>query len=336
MSPINNVILNKKTNINPIWIMRQAGRYLPEFREIRKNNQNFIELCLNTELSKEITIQPITRFDLDAAIIFSDILMIPHGLGQHVDFIKGEGPNLEKIDLEKILNCEPTNFIKIIKPVYDSIKKVKKTIKSKSCIGFAGAPWTLLLYMLNRKSPKKDFNLNTILKDKLLVKKLLKKIESTVCLHIEKQFEAGADIIQIFDSWAGLLPLNHLHEYCFQPNLNIVNYAKSKKIPIICFPRGIKKNYLNFCEIVKPNCINIDYDVEPEWAKENFKQIPIQGGMDPKILLKDRQTIKNEVENYLNIFSNYPYIFNLGHGVLPETNPDIIQFVTKLVKDRKK
>ena len=336
MDKISKCIIDKDSSLMPIWFMRQAGRYLPEFREIRKNNQNFIKLCLNTELAKKITIQPITRFDLDAAIIFSDILMIPYGLGQNVEFKKGEGPILGNLNLEKILSCEPIDFIKTMKPVYDSIKLVKNAIKDKSCIGFTGAPWTLLLYMLNKKSPKKDFDLNIILKDKPLVSKLLKKIESTVCLHMEKQVEAGADLIQIFDSWAGLLSSNQLQEYCFQPNLNIVNYAKSKKIPIICFPRGIKKNYSSFCDFVKPNCINIDYEVDPRWAIENFKKTPIQGGLDPKILLKDQKTIKDEVENYINIFSNYPYIFNLGHGVLPETKPDTIKFVTELVKERKK
>tara|TARA_Y100000590_G_scaffold462630_1_gene627269 strand:+ start:763 stop:1728 length:966 start_codon:yes stop_codon:yes gene_type:complete len=319
----------------PVWFMRQAGRYLPEFREIRKNNQNFINLCLNTKLVTEITIQPINRFDLDAAIIFSDILMIPYGLGQLVEFKKGEGPTLGILNLDRIIDNEPKEFVKKMKPVYESIGAVKKKTKDKSIIGFVGAPWTLLVYMLNKKSPKNDFDLNIILKDKSLTNKLLKKIEDTICLHIDKQIEAGADVIQIFDSWAGLLPKNHLEKYCYSPTLNIVNHIKKTKVPAICFPRGIGKNYLDFSETVKPHCISIDYEIDPKWAKKNLKEIPIQGGLDPQILLKDRENIKKEVENYLNIFSGHPYIFNLGHGVLPETKPETIEYVTNIVRNKK-
>ena len=252
-------IKEKKTSYTPIWFLRQAGRYLPEFREIRKNNPNFIELCLNSELVVDITLQPLTRFNVDAAIIFSDILMIPHGLGQKVEFKKGIGPILEDINLNNIFAIEPINFVKKIAPVYEGIKKVKKKLKNKSLIGFVGAPWTLLLYMLNKESPKNNFNFNIINKDKSLNNKLLKKIEEIICIHIDKQIEAGANIIQIFDSCAGLLPKNELSNYCYIPNLKIVEHIKSKKVPVICFPKGIGENYVDFCKTVKPDCISIDY-----------------------------------------------------------------------------
>ena len=315
--------------------MRQAGRYIPEFREIRKKNPDFIKLCLNPNLVNEITLQPLKRFDLDTAIIFSDILMIPYGLGQEVVFKKGIGPILGELNLDNIINTDLEDFVKKILPVYKGIEQVKKNLKEKDLIGFVGAPWTLLLYMINKGSPKNSFDFNKINKDKFLINRLLKKLEETICLHIDKQVEAGANIIQIFDSWAGLLPEEELPNYCYIPILKIVEHVKAKKIPVICFPKGIGKNYVNFCSTIKPDCISIDYEVDPQWIKEKLNGIPIQGGLDPKILLKDKEEIKKNTEKYLNIFKDYPYIFNLGHGVLPEIKPETIEYVIKLVRDKK-
>ena len=161
------------------------------------------------------------------------------------------------------------------------------------------------------------------------------KLIEVLCVHIDNQIKAGANIIQIFDSWAGLLPKKELPNYCYIPTLKIVEHIKSKKIPIICFPKGIGENYVDFCLMVKPDCISIDYEVDPKWIKEKLNGLPIQGGLDPKILLTDRETIKKNTENYLNIFKDYPYIFNLGHGVLPEIKPETIEYVIKLVRDKK-
>ena len=327
-------IEGKVQSYMPIWFMRQAGRYLPEFREIRKKNLDFIKLCLNPNLVNEITLQPLKRFDIDAAIIFSDILMIPYGLGQKVEFKKGIGPILEEINLDKIINTDPVDFVQKILPVYKGIEKVKSNLKEKELIGFVGAPWTLLLYMINKGSPKNNFDFNRIIKDKFLVNRLLKKLEDIICLHIDKQIEAGANIIQIFDSWAGLLPKKELPNYCYIPILKIVEYVKSKKIPVICFPKGIGENYIDFCNTVKPDCISIDYDIEPKWIKEKLQGIPIQGGLDPKILLRDKEEIKKNTEKYLNVFKDYPYIFNLGHGVLPEIKPETIGYVIDLIRNR--
>ena len=328
-------IRDKKSSYVPIWFMRQAGRYLPEFRVIRKENQDFIKLCLNPILVNEITLQPLKRFDIDAAIIFSDILMIPYGLGQKVKFEKGIGPILGDLDLNKIVDIDPVDFVQKLLPVYKGIKEVKNNLKEKPLIGFVGAPWTLLLYMLNKGSPKNNFNFNEINKDKFLINKLLKKLEEMICLHADKQIQAGANIIQIFDSWAGLLPKKELPNYCYIPILKIVEHIKSKKIPTICFPKGIGKNYLDFCSTVNPDCISIDYDVDPNWIKEKAKGIPIQGGLDPKILLRDKEQIKKNIEKYLNIFKDYPYIFNLGHGVIPEIKPETIEYVIQTVRNKK-
>ena len=255
-------IKEKKTSYTPIWFMRQAGRYLPEFKKIRKKNLNFIKLCLNPDLVNEITLQPLKRFDLDAAIIFSDILMIPYGLGQKVEFKKGFGPILGNINLDKIVNTNPTDFIQKLSPIYKGIEKVRNNLKEKNLIGFVGAPWTLLLYMLNKESPKNNFYFNKINKDKFLINRLLKKMEEIICLHVDKQIEAGANVIQIFDSWAGLLPKKELLNYCYIPILKIVEHIKLKKIPVICFPKGIGENYVDFCSTVKPDCISIDYELD--------------------------------------------------------------------------
>ena len=328
-------IKGKKTSYTPIWFMRQAGRYLPEFREIRKENPDFIKLCLNTKLIADITLQPLNRFDLDAAIIFSDILMIPYGLGQKVEFKKNLGPILEDINIDNITNTNPVDFVKKLQPIYKSITQVKNSLEEKNLIGFVGAPWTLLLYMLNKESPKNNFNFSKINKDKYLINRLFKKLEEIICLHAENQIEAGANIIQIFDSWAGLLPKKKLPNYCYIPTLKIVDHIKSKKIPVICFPKGIGENYIDFCSTVKPNCISIDFDVDPKWIKERLNGTPIQGGLDPKILLEDKDKIKKNTENYLNIFKDYPYIFNLGHGVLPKTKPEIIEYIIQIVREKK-
>ena len=189
--------------------------------------------------------------------------------------------------------------------------------------------------MINRQSPKKNFNFEEIIKNNTLTRELYKKLEEIICLHIKNQVYAGANIIQIFDSWAGLLPENQLKDYCYEPTKRIVEFVKKLNIPVICFPRGIGKNYEDFCSSVKPDCISIDYEVDPNWIKQKIKTPVIQGGLDPKVLLKNREDIEIEVKKYLDIFRDQPYIFNLGHGVLPETKPEIIKFVTSLVREYK-
>ncbi|MDA9631422.1 uroporphyrinogen decarboxylase [Candidatus Pelagibacter sp.] len=332
MTPLHQVIINKNTKINPIWIMRQAGRYLPEFREIRKLNPDFINLCLNENLSSEITLQPLKRFDLDAAIIFSDILMIPYGLNQKVEFEKGFGPKLAEVNIEEMSILDEVDFIKKVYPVYKAIKKVStnEIVNNKNIIGFVGAPWTLLVYIINQQSPKKSLK-EDFFKNDFLINRILLILEKFLKIHIKNQIDNGANVIQIFDSWAGLLEEKDLPNYVYSPTLNLVNYVKSLNIPVICFPREIK-NYKEFCDIVKPDAISIDYNVDPKKILKDIK-IPIQGGLDPKMLLSDKDTLKKEAIKYLDIFKDHPYIFNLGHGVLPETDPNMFEYLVNIVKD---
>jgi len=333
MTPIKECLINNKTDLVPIWLMRQAGRYLPEFREIRKNNPNFINLCLNSKLSKEITLQPIKRFGFDAAIIFSDILMIPHGLNQKVEFKKNFGPNLEDFNIDKLLEIDEERFTKNLSPIYQLLDDLKENedLKKKDIIGFVGAPWTLLVYMINKVSPKNGLKTN-FFSDIGLINNLLKILDKFIKIHIKNQVNAGATIIQIFDSWSGLIK-SDLDKYLYSPTFSLVNYTKSLGVPVICFPRGIK-DYSQFCRIVKPSMVNLDYDVDPKNLLKNI-DIPIQGGLHPEVLLTNKAHLKKEVNKYLGIFKDHPYVFNLGHGILPETKIEMVEELVKIVRDFK-
>ncbi|MDC2980509.1 uroporphyrinogen decarboxylase [Candidatus Pelagibacter sp.] len=332
MSDIKKVIEDKRTNLNPIWIMRQAGRYLPEFREIRKKNTDFIKLCLNSSLSAEITLQPLKRFDLDAAIIFSDILILPYGLNQKVEFKKSIGPILGELNLDKASKITEEDFTKRVNPVYNAIDLVRNNnlTENKSTIGFVGAPWTLLVYILNKQSPKIKLE-KSFFNNHFLIEQTLKLIIKFLKVHIKNQINNGAEIIQIFDSWAGLLEDKDFDFYIYNPTCSLVEFTQSLDVPVICFPRGIK-NYKKYCEIVKPDVICIDYEIDPIKIEKEI-DIPVQGGMDPKILLTDKDNLKKEAVKYLDIFKDHPYIFNLGHGILPETDPNMMDYLVKTVKD---
>ena len=332
MTPIKSSILNKNSKLNSIWIMRQAGRYLPEFRGIRKENSDFIKLCLNSNLSSEITLQPLNRFDLDAAIIFSDILMIPYALGQKVEFMKNFGPKLGDLKLKDIENVSEKDFSNKLKPIYKLIEiiKSKSIIKNKDIIGFVGAPWTLALYMINKISPKKN-DKNIAFENTEEVRKIIKIITKFIKLHILNQVKSGATLIQIFDSWAGLLDEKFLDDFVYSPTLEIVEFTKTLNVPVICFPREIK-DYKIYCKNINPDVISIDYNVDPNEIRKDI-DICVQGGMDPKILLSDKEKIKNEAKKYLDIFKDHPYIFNLGHGVMPDTKPEMVDYLVKFVKN---
>ena len=334
MSPIQKCIKNKDTNINTIWLMRQAGRYLPEFREIRSKNPDFVKLCLDERLSSEITLQPLKRFNLDAAIIFSDILMLPYGLGQNVKFEKNFGPRLDKLNVDDILKVTENQFTNKLDPVYKliDISSRDNLLQEKDLFGFVGAPWTILVYMINQLSPKKELK-KDFFDDQILIEKLLKTIVKFLKLHIKNQINSGATIIQIFDSWAGLVEEKKLDYLIYKPTLDLVNFIKSLNVPVICFPREIK-DYKKFVNNVKPDVVNIDYSVDPKEIVKNI-EIPVQGGLDPKVLLTDKDNIKKNAIKYMEIFKDHPYIFNLGHGVLPETNPDMVKYLVNTVKDFK-
>ena len=331
MRLIEKVINKKETSQTPIWLMRQAGRYLPEFRKIREKNPNFIKLCLNENLVQEITLQPLRRFNIDAAIIFSDILMLPYGIGQHVEFEKNFGPKLGELKDADLLNMNEDKFVKKLSSVYNSFKILSGHLnnKNKSLIGFTGAPWTILVYMLNKQSPKKelDNNLRDISENKKIIKVIIKYLK----IHIKNQIENGADVIQLFDSWAGLVDNKYVGEMIYDPNAELVEFIKSLNVPVICFPRETN-DYIEFVNEVDPSVISLDYNVDIKKVVKNIK-IPTQGNLDPNILLTNKDNIKKHTLDILENFKNHPHIFNLGHGVLPQTDPIMVDYLVNLVKD---
>lgn len=323
---------------NPIWLMRQAGRYLPEYQKVRKKQKDFIKFCLNIKAATKVTLQPIKRYDFDAAIIFSDILIIPYGIGQEVKFEESIGPILGKPNLKLYQQTKKGKFIKKIENVYKIIKNTRKKLsKDKSLIGFVGSPWTILVYVLNQRSPKEISVYKKIIKNKQS-KQFLKIIEKFIYIHIEQQIKAGVDTIQLFDSWAGLLNKKDLNYFCFQPTKRIIIKVRKKypHIPIICFPKGIKTSIKKFCKIVKPNVLSIDSKMNPNFVlKEIDPNIIIQGGMNPGFLFKRKSEMQNKIKFYLNKFKNRAYIFNLGHGVPKETKTNTIQNLVNTVRNFK-
>ena len=333
MSNLKNILKNKNS-CKSVWFMRQAGRYLPEFRKIRSENQDFIQLCLNSHLSSEITLQPIKRFDLDSAIIFSDILIVPWALGQEVKFRKDHGPLLKDFSMEILFNNNKEGFSKRLNPVYKAIEITRKKLeKKKSLISFIGAPWTLLIYMLSLKKEKANLDFNKLNNKKLDIDKIFTELIKYLKIHIKNQIDAGADVVQIFDSWAGLIPEQDFKRFCVIPNAKLIDFCKEEKIPNICFPKGIKSKYELFNNLVKPDGINIDFEIDPNWAREKLKNVVIQGGLDPKILLKTEDEIFKGATKYIQTFRDLPYVFNLGHGLLPETDPVKVEKLIKFYRN---
>ncbi len=332
MSSLLNCLLHKEKNL-PIWFMRQAGRYLPEYKKIRKKNKDFVKFCLNVNDATTVSLQPINKFDLDAVIIFSDILLILSAVGQKVEFKENVGPILNKYNSNKFYNLTDKEFTNNLTNVYKILKKLKNKIpQEKSLIGFAGAPWTLLVYMLNKMSPKKNINFLKKTKKKEIIK-IIKRLEHLVFIHCEKQIQAGADIIQLFDSWAGLIKEKDLNEFCINPNKNIVNKIKKKypNNPVICFPKGINKNINYFIKKVKPSGISLDHDINLN-KLDLTQNITFQGGLNPKFLLGSNKKMFKEAKKYLDFFKDKPYIFNLGHGILPQTNPSNVKKLVDFVR----
>jgi uroporphyrinogen decarboxylase len=331
-SSLEKSLIFKQKNL-PIWFMRQAGRYLPEYQVIRKKNKDFINFCLNIKDATKVSLQPVERYNLNAAIVFSDILLILRAVGQKVDFKENVGPILGNYNPEVFYNLNNKKFIKNLKNVYKIIKNIKKKLpKEKSLIGFAGAPWTLLVYMINKGSPRKNKKfLAKVRKEEIL--KILKRLENLIYIHCKEQIRAGADVIQLFDSWSGLIEKNNLKQFCINPNKNIVKKIKKKfpNIGIVCFPKGINKNINVFIKEVRPDGVNLDYDVNLHDLNLN-NGVVFQGGLNPKFLLGSKQKMFKEAKRYLDFFKDKPYIFNLGHGILPQTKPENVKKLVEFVR----
>jgi uroporphyrinogen decarboxylase len=325
----------------PIWLMRQAGRYLPEYKEVRNQIKSFLDLCYNPTLAAKVTLQPIERFDFDAAIIFSDILVIADSLSGKVDFIEGKGPQLEIISEEADLKKLKINYncSKLAK-TSETLSIVKNKLSSdKTLIGFAGAPWTVAAYMLEGSS-KNDFQLakKKCFNQRNMVKSLINIITEITIKYLKDQIKAGADVVQIFDSWAGILSDEDYNEFIIEPTKFIVQEIKKDypNTPIIGFPRNSYFLYKDYAHNTGVNGMSVDYNLPLDIAKELQNIVPIQGNLDPIVLLaNDKSFIKERIEKILYNLIDKPFIFNLGHGILPETPIENVELLIKTVRNYK-
>lgn len=332
-------VFSNTNNSIPIWLMRQAGRFLPEYRKVRSSVSNFLELCYNSNLAFEIAMQPMERFNLDATILFSDILVIPDAMGYKVDFIKGEGPKLQKITIEDILKLSYDNFdviLEKLQPSYDTINKLKNNLSTdKSIIGFCGAPWTVATYMINGGSSNNHSETRKFaFKEKTIFLKLLDYLANLSALYLIEQIKAGANIIQIFDSWAGVLSNEEFVDYCIIPTKKIINIIKKEfpNIPIIGFPKGANSFLNSYIEQTNISGLSVDWRLDYNYIKKLQKNVVIQGNLDPLILVLGGDLLERKIEEILNNLGNKNFIFNLGHGILPQTPIENVNFLIEKVR----
>ncbi|HEX5281472.1 MAG TPA: uroporphyrinogen decarboxylase [Micropepsaceae bacterium] len=322
----------------PIWLMRQAGRYLPEYRELRKSAGSFWKMCMSPDLATEITLQPIRRFDFDAAIIFSDILVIPYALGQPVRFEEGVGPILDRYPGLERLGTDSGVWKQRLSPVYQTLEQTRKALTvDKALIGFAGAPWTLAAYMLEgRGSPDQRAAKLFGYSDSQEFSRLLYRLADAVASHLVWQLEHGADAVQLFDSWAGGLPDHEFAEWVIGPTREIVAAVRDA-VPdarIIGFPRAVTQSqYRLYASETGVNCIGIDTATSLSWAISQFgMNIAVQGNLDPIALIAGGEALDRAIEKILGVARGHSVIFNLGHGVLPETPVDHVARVVERVR----
>lgn len=343
MSSLIKVFQQKQTKI-PIWLMRQAGRYLPEYRSIRNTVNTFLELCYDTKKATTVTLQPINRFGLDAAIIFSDILVVPDALGWNISFDNFKGPVVELFDSDKDLFKINDNFSSKIYNIYDMIRNVRDTLpKDVSIIGFAGSPWTVISYMLEGStvtSKKQNFlrSKSFLLNNPKTSLELFDIISEKTIEHLSGQIEAGAEIIQLFDSWSGMLSGSSYEEFVIRPTKKIVKQlkAKYKHIPIIGFPRGSGYNYEKYIKNTNIDGVSADQFVPVSQMKKWQKQLVVQGNLDPIVLFSNKEQIKNAIDKILYQMEDFNFIFNLGHGIIPNTMLENVEYLVDYVKKFKK
>jgi uroporphyrinogen decarboxylase len=333
-------VLNGETvSRPPLWLMRQAGRYLPEYREIRAGAGTFLDLCYNPELAAEVTLQPVRRYPLDAAIVFSDILVIPDALGQTVDFKEGVGPVLDAIksedDLSGLTTAKQADHLA---PVYETLGLVRKGLpEGVALIGFAGAPWTIATYMIEGGGSR-DYAATKgwAFGAPEVFQRLISLLEESIARHLIAQVRAGAEVLQIFDSWAGMLPDGAFETWCVEPIRRIVAQVKVVEpyIPIIIFPRLAGARYAAFAGMEGVAAVSLDQTMSRQWAVDNLQpHLVVQGNLDPVYLVGGGELLKAEAGKILETFGTGPFIFNLGHGVMQTTPPEhvaeLCDFVTR-------
>lgn len=340
--PILDVLNKKKPQRVPFWLMRQAGRYLPEYRELRSNANGFLDLVYNPENAAEVTVQPLRRYGMDAAILFSDILVVPHALGQSVTFEAGEGPKLDPILSEKDFSRLNHDLLAgKCAPVYETVKLVREKLADEkfdetALIGFCGSPWTVICYM-TEGGGSKDFHRarNWAANDPVSFKKLVDLVTNASCDYLAGQIRAGAEVIQLFDSWSGLVEGDQFNRWVIEPTKKIRQYLKTNfpQIPVIGFPRGAGLHTLAYARETGVDCLGLDQTIDKGWAAQNLQRIlPVQGNLAPELLMAGGESLEEGLQNVHNAFSGGPWIFNLGHGVIKETKPENVEKLRDIVR----
>lgn len=335
--PLLETVLGHRQERPPIWIMRQAGRYLPEYRAVREKAGSFLELCYTPELAMEVTLQPLRRFDLDAAILFSDILVIPDALGQTVSFEAGEGPRLDPIGVDGLDRLDPEAVLQKLEPVLETVSRVKGQLApEKTLIGFCGSPWTVATYMIaGRGSPDQAAARLLALQHPEAFAHLMDILVDASVRYLVAQFRAGADVVQLFESWALNLDEEAFAAQVIEPNRRIVEGVRHAipDAPIIGFPRGAAGMIARYADATKVNVVGLDYATPVGFANEMLPaSLGVQGNLDPLRLVTGGAQMERRAEAIIAAFENRPHIFNLGHGIVPETPIENVELLVATVK----
>jgi uroporphyrinogen decarboxylase len=339
-SPLLRALAGQANSPSPIWLMRQAGRYLPEYREVRSRVSSFLDLCRTPELAAEVTLQPLRRFDLDAAIVFSDILIVSYGLGQKVEFVEGEGPRLDPVrDPGAVAKLNLHNITKALEPVYETIERVVGELpKEIPLIGFCGAPWTVATYMVEGQGSKDQAEARLwAYRDRAAFQRLIDLLVEASAEYLASQVKAGARALQIFDSWAGSLPEDEFVRWCIAPAKRLVALVKAKvpDVPVIGFPRGSGVLAERYAKETGVDALGCDTSQPIDWIRARLQTLgPVQGNLDPLLLVAGGPPLDERVEAILAALGSGPFIFNLGHGVRPETPIENVERLVSLVKAR--
>ena len=339
LKPLIDVLAGHKVSPPPVWMMRQAGRYLAEYRQVREQAGSFLNLCLNPKLAAEVTLQPIRRFGFDAAILFADILLIPYALGQTLTFVEGEGPLLRpRIGPENLETLRDSADISGLTPIFETIRLVRGQLgPAVSLLGFCGAPWTVATYMAGGGgSPDQAAARLFAYRDPRGFARLIDAVAQASVDYVVGQFRAGADAVQIFDTWSGVLSPEQFERWCIGPTAQIIAQVRAQ-VPdakIIGFPRGAGTSLRRYIEQVAVNAISLDWTVDRAYARDIQSHIPVQGNLDPHALLAGGPALDRAVDAVLEAFASGPFIFNLGHGILPDTPVSHVEQMLVRVRGR--
>lgn len=332
------VLNGKQHDVPPVWMMRQAGRYLPEYRELRAKAGSFLDLCFTPELAAEVTLQPIRRFGFDAAILFSDILVIPHALGRKVWFVEGEGPRLEPLgDAKSLAGVSGEIEDNKLSPIYETVRHVKQDLpKDVTFVGFCGAPWTVATYMVaGRGTPDQAPAKDLAKREPEAFQDLIDKLIDASARYLVAQIEAGVEVVQIFDTWAGTLPGDDFERWSVQPTRAIVKKLR-EKVPgakVIGFPRGAGEKIPRYVTQTGVNAVSLEANIDRGFARREIQsRVPVQGNLNPETLRAGGESLDREVDDVLEAFAAAPFIFNLGHGILPDTPIENVERMLKKVR----